>query len=106
MKVISIAQYSCSQAPSEKVLTIFQTEDNWLWLRAFVKREGFKTPFGSLGEIEVSQGLSDLKLISEKKISIDIGEPLMSISELNPLGLELTDGMNVDLDSELVDDED
>ncbi len=106
MKVISIAQYNCSQAPSGKGLTVFKTEDGWLWLRALVKREGFKTPFGSLKEIEVSQGLSNLKLISEKSISVDIGESLMSISELNPLGLELTDGMNVDLDSELVDDED
>lgn len=105
MKVLSIAQYNCSQAPSGKGLTVFKTEDGWLWLRALVKREGFKTPFGSLKEIEVSQGLSNLKLISEKNIDIEIGESLMSISDLNPLGLELTSGMDLDLDSELADDD-
>lgn len=106
MRIISIEQYSCSQAPKGKCVTVLKTEDNWLWLKALVTREGFKTPFFSLKEIEISQGVSELKLISQKTISIDIGELLMSISKLNPLGLELTKGMNVDLDSELVDDED
>lgn len=105
MRIISIEQYSCSQAPKGKFLTVLKTEDNWLWLKALVKIEGFKTPFFSLREIEVSQGLSDLKLVSQKTISVDIGELFMSISVLNPLGVELTKGMNISLDSELVDDE-
>ncbi len=37
---------------------------------------------------------------------LENGKSVSSLSTLNPIGLELTTGMDVDLDSELLDDED
>ncbi|PNI06254.1 hypothetical protein C1N32_04455 [Vibrio diazotrophicus] len=72
MKIISIAQYSCEEAPDGKVVTIFKTQDGWFWLKPLVDTEGFSTPFGSVNEIAVSQNLSNLKLLIEKDVSIEV----------------------------------
>lgn len=72
MKIISIAQYSCEEAPEGKGLTIFRTQDGWYWLKALVETEGFATPFSSVNEVAVSQNLTNLKLLMEKKVSIEI----------------------------------
>lgn len=72
MKIISIAQYSCEEAPAGKGVTIFKTQDGWYWLKALVESEGFSTPFGSVNEIALSQNLTNLKLLMEKDVSIEI----------------------------------
>lgn len=72
MKIVSIAQYACKEAPEGKALTIFKTQDGWYWLKALVEIEGFSTPFSSVNEIALSQNLTNLKLLMEKDVSIEI----------------------------------
>lgn len=57
-----------------KEVTIFKTQDGWFWLKPLVETEGFSTPFGSVNEIAVSQILTNLKLLMEKDVSIEICE--------------------------------
>ncbi|MDG3085287.1 hypothetical protein P7F88_03880 [Vibrio hannami] len=67
MKIVSVAQYTCEQAPCGKAITIYESEGGWLWLKALVDVEGFKTAFGSIDEIALSQGFVNMRLIHSKK---------------------------------------
>jgi len=58
--------YASESMPPEKCLYVLQDNSGWLYINQLVKREGLKTPFSSIEEIEIYLKLK-LKLLKELK---------------------------------------
>jgi len=71
MNIIKVLAYSAKYLPKGKVLFVFQSDDEWYWLRKLILEEGFATPLSSIQEIEMYLDLK-LALIKEVDGSWDI----------------------------------
>ncbi|GAB3535106.1 hypothetical protein [Photobacterium alginatilyticum] len=60
------------KSPEGKAITIFQCDSGWFWLKALVDTEGFHTPFRTIDEIALSQGLIDMRLLHVKKVPFEV----------------------------------
>ena len=68
-KLVKLYQYTCDQAEEGKCIRLYQDEAGWYYMHAFIPMEGFHTPFSSIEEIVLSQGLTGMKKTTELEVT-------------------------------------
>ncbi len=54
---VELLVFTSDEIPANKVLRVFKDANGFLYLASLVKREGLKTPFSSIEEIELFIGI-------------------------------------------------
>ncbi len=68
-KLVKFCQYTCDQSPKGKCIRIYQDEAGWYYLHWLIRVEGFRTPFSSIEEIALSQGVTGMEVLSELELT-------------------------------------
>ncbi|AFU97816.1 hypothetical protein [Simiduia agarivorans] len=72
MKLVKLIQCKCSETPPEQGIRVLQDEDGFYWLEPRVKAEGYRTPFIDLAELALAHDLTNIHVVTESAISIDV----------------------------------
>lgn len=72
MKLVKLLQCTCKEAPPMQGIRVLQDDDGFYWLARRVEAEGYRTPFIDLAELALAHDLTNIEVVTESKISIDV----------------------------------